>query len=300
MKHYILSFTTSLTLCTSSFSQEAAVADAKSTLGPVAALELAKEDFIQGNLSSLWEAIPKNYQKDMEETLHAFANKVDPDIYDESIQLLTTLNSFLKNKKFLITGLITDNTPADQQEKFKSITDNWDSFTQGFDTFLQSDFKGTESLKKFDFNKTINTFEPKMKEAMKVLAKHDSDGADDFEELKNTKFELVEKDELQAIVKILRKGEEAQLESLARIANRWIPKEMASEWDQTILEAKEGINQMENLEPVQKEQILSAIRMVKAVITELEEAQTKEELQQMATKQGEAFLPMLMPLLMNR
>ena len=83
------------------------------------------------------------------------------------------------------------------------------------------------------------------------------------------------------------------------MGNRWVPEELSSEWDQQIKELNEGINTMENLPPVQKEQVLSAMRMAQAVITELEAANTPDELKAMAQEQAQKFAPLLMPLLMN-
>ena len=299
MKQYILSFAASFTLCSSAaVAQDVHLEDEKSALGPVAAMELLHKDMYTGKISGAWDAMPKKYQNDLEKAAQTFGNKVDPDLYNEAVKLLNSLNFFLTSKKGIIIELIEQNAAKNNRDKgLASLVDNWDTITDTFTTLLDSDLKNAQSLKNLEFETVIGSLEPKLVQTMALLAQQENNT--EFNKFKSTRFELVEKDANKALLEIMVKDEEPNEEKLTRVGNRWVSEEMASEWDQKMKEINEGINTMENLKPVQKEQVLSIMRMAQAVITELEGANTADELKALANEQMQQFAPILMPLLMG-
>ena len=160
MKKMFYSAVAACTLTVSAFGQNAVD---KSTLSPVEAVKTMAVDMMDGNATSLWDCLPKNYQTDSEAMIQALGKKMDPAVYNEVLKTLTQLNGLLKAKKDIILEMAEDKVPAGDVEgnkKFNGLKENYTEVTGFLDALLNSDIKNVEGLKAFDVAKFCKAIEP--------------------------------------------------------------------------------------------------------------------------------------------
>jgi len=296
MKNLIITGACSLFLSSSLFGQAIAEPDTKKDLSPVEMLETLQDDVVEGNLTSLLDNLPKAYQSDIESTIDNFAGKMDPQMYQEIVDTLNGISGLLKNKKGIFLDELEKNVGEDDPEVFSQVKQNWDTYIKSLDLLLASDLKDIDSLKSIDLATSAATLEPEMKKIMTSVSEMEDAG--DFDTFKNAKFELVEKDDLRATIKITIEGEPED-EAMVRIGERWLPEDMVAEWGASIKEINTGFDAIENMNEEQIEQTVQMLKKVQGVIQELNKADSIEGMQNILMGQMEEFGPLLMPLMMQ-
>jgi hypothetical protein len=92
---------------------------------------------------------------------------------------------------------------------------------------------------------------------------------------------IASQDDINAVVRIVIPGQGEHNEDFARVDGKWIPADMAKDWDKTIAEALEGLNELSSEEfKAMKPQIMQALTSLDGVIDQLHAAKTPEEFEQ--------------------
>ena len=276
-------------------STEATAEQVKVSLKALESVNLAQQDAAAGKITSLWNSLPESYQSDVERLIHEFAGKVDEEIYNESIQIFSDINGLLKNKKEILIGALKENIPADEAKDLSVILDGYDDITALIDTVLSTNIKDASSLKNLQLGEMTEKVQPKLVTFMKILHKIDSK-KNPMIALQSANNKLVSEDADSAVITTTIDGEEKEVK-LKRVEDRWIPEKMAAEWDEKMNQSTQALEKVEGIKPTQKQQILAIINQVKVIISELNEANTKEDMQ--AVMQSQMQNPMFMGIVLG-
>ena len=125
------------------------------------------------------------------------------------------------------------------------------------------------------------------RELMNLAAeKSKANGDDTFDRefaqtLKQTEVEVVSRDGDTATLRMTAPGEDPEEVQLTRVEGRWVPSEMATDWDQNIADARQKIAAVTDEEIQQGSmQAMMMIGMVDGALTQLETIETAEEFDQ--------------------
>jgi len=229
----------------------------------------------------LWQALPPTYQKDITELTHAFAGKMDPAVWDAVFALGRKTANLLRDKKDII--LDSSMLQAAGEERAQ-IEGGWDEMVGMLDSFFVSEVSSLDSLKNIDWETYLATTG---RDLMNLAAeKSKADGDDTFDrefadKLRQTKVEVVSIDGDRATLRMTAPDEEPEEEQFTRVEGRWVPSEMADDWDKNVAEARQELAGITDEQMQQSSmQAMMMIGMVDGVVTQLETVTTAEEFDQ--------------------
>ena len=191
---------------------------------------LAKHD-----LRYVWAALPDSYQADVTGLVRDFANAVDQEVYDESVNLVQRVLRLLKSKK---TFILNHPMTKGMLEKDR-VSANWDSFVGLFETVVNSECSSISSLKKLDVAECLagtgSEFMRKLAEVSKMSTE------DPMARLGEISVKLVESTLVNATVEVTAPDKPTEKVHLTKIDKKWLPSEMAAEWPTKIREARKEL-----------------------------------------------------------
>jgi hypothetical protein len=286
MKLLFYSALASCTIVTSAFCQNAVD---KATLSPVDAVKTFASDMIDGRATSMWDAMPADYQTDVVTMIQDFGKKADADVYNEFMLTLGKANSLLKDKQAIIIEMMEDKILEEKPEKaerFEKMKANYTQVTGLFDVVLNSDLKSADGLKTIDMVAFCKAIEPSMKALMKNVQAVEKDC-----NIENLSVKLVSQEGDKAVVEVDCAKREAKEVSLVRTGNRWVPAKMVEEWDGKMEMAKFGMAGLGQVDPGKKMQAMMMMKMAQGIIAELNKAETAVEMKETMKNQFGKFMP---------
>jgi hypothetical protein len=229
----------------------------------------------------LWQALPPSYQKDITELTHAFAGRMDPAVWDAAFGLGRKTVGILRDKKSLFLSSAMLQAVGDDRQRIES---GWDPVVSVLDSFLSSDVTRLETLKTIDWERYLSTTGRELMNQAAAVSTARGDGSFDREfagKLRQTKVEIVSRDGDQATLRMTAPDEEPEDVQLTRVEGRWVPSEMAVDWDVKVAAAKEKLAIITDEQLAQgSAQAMAVIGMVDAMLTQLATVETAEELDQ--------------------
>lgn len=227
----------------------------------------------------IWQALPPTYQKDITEITHTFASRMDPTVWNAAFDLGRKTVRIMRDKKDIILSSSMLENAGDKRE---DIAGGWDTMVGALDSFFESDITRLETLKAIDWERYLSTTG---RELMALAAERSKAAGDDsyqreLAKLTDTKIEVLSRDGDQATLRLSAPDEEPEEVQLTRVEGRWVPTEMAQDWDQNMAEAKAKLASLTDEEIQQGSmQAMMVIGMVDGMLTQLESVQTAEELE---------------------
>ena len=282
MKTLILSSTAACSLLFTSCGEKVDTGVNKDSLSPEEAVQNWKKDAVDGRVASLWDSLPKSYQSDVEGIVHTFGEKADAEVYNEALKTASAAANLLESKKSIILELIKESAPPNKKDQLASIEKNYDSIVGLLKAIVDSDAKTIDGLKVLDIAKFCADIQPHTKTLAELAAIADKDM--DISKVKAATVKLLSKSDDKAEVEVSMEGKKPQKFKVVKVEKRWVPEEMEKDWNKQIGEAKDSVSKVQEMSAVEKEKVLSAMRLVQAAIKDLESANTKEELQEKAQK----------------
>lgn len=229
----------------------------------------------------LWQALPPTYQKDITELTHVFAGRMDRAVWDAAFGLGRKATAILRDKKALFLESSTLDAAGEDRRR---IENGWDSVVSVLDSFFASDVTRLETLKTIDWERYLATTGRQLMTQAAEVSKARGDNAYEREfagKLQQTRVELVSRDGNQATVRVTAPDEEPEDLQLTRVEGRWVPSEMAADWDVKVAAAKEKLATTTDEEVAQgSAQAMALIGMADAMLTDLESVESAEELDQ--------------------
>ena len=229
----------------------------------------------------LWQALPKTYQRDITELTHSFAAKVDPAVWEAAFGVGRRTADLLHDKKeIILSSSFLDNAGEERDE----IASGWDSMVALLDAFFSSEVSKVDALKTMDWERYLATTGRDLMTLTAEKSRASGDDAFDREftqKLGRTEAEVVSRDGDAATVRIITPDEEPEEMELVRVEGRWVPADMAEDWDEEVAEAKAKLASITEEEIQQGSmQMMMLIGMADGVIAQLETAETAEEFEQ--------------------
>ena len=249
---------------------------------PDGTVKFVAEKVADGHPEVVWEALPETYQTDINDLTHLFATKVDQEVWDKSFSLLRKTTVVLQDKKDLFLGSQLLAMAQDNQDE---IVGNWDTATVVLSTLVNSDLGNLKSLETIDWGQFMATTGAQLMQVAKEAsaATEDNDYEEDFlAKVEGLQIEVLENADGMAKLKITAPDEEPEEVEMTQVEGRWVPSDMAQDWDENVAEARA---KLEKITPEtiaqQKMQIMMMVGMAEAFVDQVAQAKTSEELDQM-------------------
>jgi hypothetical protein len=229
----------------------------------------------------LWQALPASYQQDITELTHAFADTMDPEIWDTAFRLGNKAVGILRDKKQYILESSLMSASGDRRAEVET---NWDSAVAALDSLFSSEISDLESLVRIDWERFLRTTGAEiMDRAHDISAAAGGEDADEdvLAMIRQTTVDLVSRDGDHATVRVSAPGEEPEEVSLTLVEGRWVPTDMAEDWDANIADAKQDIAGLSEEEMAEnKMQVMAFFGMADAVLDQLAAVNSTEEFEQ--------------------
>jgi hypothetical protein len=260
--------------------------------GPDGAVKEVLERLADRQPEVLWQALPPSYQDDITELTHAFAAKMDPELWDAIFQLGEKAVGVLRDKKPFILESSMMQAAGDRRDE---VEENWDSAVAVMDSLFSSEVSNLDNLKAMDWERFLKTSGAEiMNRAAESSAERGKGDEDFIAELQQTKVELIDRDGDSATVRLSAPDEEPEEVALLLVEGRWVPADMAKDWDTDVAEAKRDIEAVSEEELANsKMQVMMFIGMADAVLDQLAAVNSTEEFEQAMESIGSSFRGMV-------
>jgi hypothetical protein len=229
----------------------------------------------------LWQALPASYQQDITELTHAFADTMDPEIWNTAFRLGNKAVGILRDKKRYILESSLMSASGDRRAE---VENNWDSAVAALDSLFSSEISDLDNLRSMDWGRFLRTSGAEiMDRAHDISAAAGGEDADEdvLAMIRQTTVDLVSRDGDHATVRVSAPGEEPEEVPLTRVEGRWVPTDMADDWDANIAGAMQDIAGLSAEEMAEnKMQAMALFGMAEAVLDQLAAVNSTEEFEQ--------------------
>ncbi|MDF1742939.1 MAG: hypothetical protein P1V19_04545 [Gimesia sp.] len=247
-------------------------------LGPDETMQALIDGVNNQQMEALWNFLPASYQTDVNGLVHEFAGKMDLEMYNGTFQTLQRVTKLLKDKKeYILKNQTMKGLPVPPEK----VTEFWEPTVGLLSAIAQSDLSSLEKLKSFDGGKFLSTSGNQIAKQVVSISEMlpKKEGALSFsEKMKQTKITVVSSEGDTATIKIEAPGEESKEEAMVKVEDKWIPKNLADNWNSKMDDARKKLAELTPEKvTAQKEQTLAGIKKVNEVLASLETAKTEEE-----------------------
>jgi hypothetical protein len=264
-----------LTIIGLSFGVQAGTTIPDSPDGTVKAIA---DGLVQNQPQVLWQAMPTSYQEDITSLTKEFAAKMDATVYDKVFDVLQKTVDLAKTKKeFILASSIMEKAEADRAD----IERGYDGVVDLLETILSSEISSIESLSAIDYESFLSSTGARVMEQAAAISQMSDDDPFTTEfrnKLQGATYEVVSSEGDSAVVRATASDGESELLDLIRVEDRWVLKEMADDWAETIGGARDKLANMTEEEIAQSRvQIMMGVAMVESFVTQLAATTTQED-----------------------
>ncbi len=229
----------------------------------------------------LYDLLPGAYQRDIEQLVVGFASYVDSALWDQGRAILTKLSRVLVGQHDLLSTVFAKQMPPTQNAQ--SVRDGIAALGTLLSYLANSNFSNLERLKQGDLRELLATDGHalmSMLETVSMAAPDSDDHKNMWSMMRGATVERVSLENDKATVRIL-SGDETEELQLVRVDDRWIPAEMAAEWQTSIDEMKQSIAAMNPANPESQQRRMVAsmtMGMIDNFLTQIEGAKTEQDI----------------------
>lgn len=265
--------------------------------GPADSADKAVLAVIEGlkndHLEALWDYLPGIYQKDLNDLVHTFAERMDGELWARTVSVIRKLAGVLKTKNEFLRRPAAEGNPASGPEQ--SATD-WVKLAEILESILDSDLADLEKLKKADTGKILAGTGGKIFGQLRAFSKLMSDDsfAEKLDRLSRTEVKLISSSTDKAVLTLTASGDEPDDIAFVRVEGKWIPQSMADAWIETIGEARARLSVLSpETFAEQKPQYLSLISVIDGVLDKLAAAKTRDAFSAAIQEGMATLIPMI-------
>ncbi len=254
--------------------------------GAAGAVEAALEGFRTGHLDVAFDFLPPSYQKDVNRVVHEFAERVDPELWSMTVQLLDRVNTVLRLKKNILLPLF----PPRGEGQPSSLPMAWDDFTSAADLMIHGKLDDLNELKQADVRELLRTDVGRAVRRLMILSSLANPGRPDpLAELGQVQIDLVEATGSTARVRITPPGQtDVEPTDFVKVDGKWIPRSLAEGWEDGIRNARQWIRLWSrDFNAAEANRVRDTLTVWEHVLDEMLAAQSAE---QMATAATPLFL----------
>ena len=245
---------------------------------PDGTVRVVLDGLVQHHPEVVWRALPPSYQQDVNDLTIAFADTVDPVVYERAVAVLRKGVVVLQSKKELVLG---SETFSKSQVDAETADAFWEAAVHLIDAFLASDVADLTTLREIDVESFLSTTGASMMDHAANLPAENEEMesfSQRVEALRDAEVELMSQEGDHAVVVVLVPDEDPVELRLVRVEERWIPEKMASQWPQAVEEAHSKIEYLGSEESAQfRVQALFGIGVVEGFIDQIELMETSDQ-----------------------
>ena len=224
---------------------------------------------------ALWHFLPESYQNDVNDLIHQFAGRMDPELWSKTVAVLKKAVKVVKQQKEFVIAM-TARAPGAPPDASPDIL----GVIQVIDFLLESELGDLQRLKKADAGEFLAVTGGRIMQQLQAVSKLiPSDPlALGFDDLSDLKVSVVSSEGDQAVLLIEAPGAEPRETEFVRVEGKWIPRNLAESWIDSIGQAKARLLLVspENLAQI-KPQWLA---MIKSIDGKLDDAADAKDQQQ--------------------
>jgi len=245
--------------------------------GSAAAAVLAVVDGLKENrLDAFWDFLPASYQKDLNDLVHRFAEKMDPQLWAKSVVTLRKLAHVLKEQnEYLVDIRARQIESEDRKADRKALAVEMTAIAELLETLLGSDLADLEKLKTVDGRKFLAGTGRRLLDQLRATG-HDPFG--ELGDLSELKVTLVSSEGDSATLAIQGPEGLPKDHQFVRVEGKWIPQSIAADWYENMMQANARLSLLspENLGE-DKPQILALLSAVDGVLDQMAAAKSQKE-----------------------
>jgi hypothetical protein len=235
---------------------------------------VAVAEAIQNNHAEvLWTALPESYRSDITEITTTFAEKMDPAVYDRGFAIVMRAIEVLDDRKEIILASETFKSTGADADEIRAGLSNTQAFT---DILRASEIATLAGFGSVDWEQFLATTGNEL--IKQAAAVESADGENPLNSLDSLKVETIDVSEDRAMLRISSDDHEPEDVEMAKVEGRWIPAELADDWDRSIEEARQNLAEITpETMAAQKTQIMMIFGMADGLIEQIASLQTPEE-----------------------
>ncbi len=239
---------------------------------PEAAITTIVRELSKSNGGIFWQAMPAGYQTELTEIIALFASKMDDEVYDKMVSVVSRCGRILKDKRDFILNM-AETMSVKRKAELQKV---WPSLVGMIETLTSSQLGSTEGLRSFDGNEFFGSAVSKMlkysDEFSRGLVDEELTMADILAE---TVISVVESDLNRAKLKMTfpeNDHDHEEIYKFTKVEGKWIP----SSTHIVLTELKEDIVAMPTIGS-KKDEWMAGFYLLSAKLAKLEKAQTQEQ-----------------------
>jgi len=249
------------------------VATASAADAPDVYVQKLVKEAAAGNGAALWNALPEDYQGDIEDPVEGFGNNMDAELWNKGFKLVGKLAKVMKEKKEFVLGAeVAKLVPGPQKDE---LTKNWDAIADALATAASSDISTLDGVKDLDIGEFFEKSGGKFVGGLIKASENNPQVSEGIKKLKSVKVSLVSKEDDEAVLKFEAEGEEPKEEKYTLVSGKWLPTEMVDGWDDAMEKAKAQLGALK-IPAEQKVQVITVMSAVDGVLDQLLTAKDQE------------------------
>jgi len=230
---------------------------------------------------AVWNFLPAGYQRDVNETMHLFAKKMDPELWNRTMTVSRRVVKLCRDRKTDILNTPAFNTGDD--DGGETLSSEWDATLTLAETLLSSDLADLDRMKNFDGGRFLqSTGGTLMEELARFSQLLPGDAFNvELQELAKLEARIVSSEGQTAVVELSLRdapGETRRVD-FVRVEGKWIPKQLAESWPSNIAKLRKQINT--ELAPdvltQKKQRMMTLLDRIDESLTELEAAGSAQQ-----------------------
>jgi hypothetical protein len=222
----------------------------------------------------VWEALPESYRADINELTSTFAERMDPEVYDQVMALANRVVEVLQQKKDLILASEAFESAQIDPEEFDSSMTGGIAVAQ---TLLSSEISTLAGLGAINWQQYLATTGRTLMDLAGEI--EIEEGEDPMADLETLEVEILETGDDTAKLRVVTADDEPEEIDLVRVEGRWVPAEMAAKWPEAMASARQRLDEMTPEKVTEmKGQALMGLAMAEGVIEQIAATETVEEL----------------------
>jgi len=246
---------------------------------PDGTIKAIAQELAAGRPGVAWTALPPSYQQDIQDIVHEFGNRMDPELYGATFELAQRTVQILQSKRDIILGSKLIQVSPENRDL---VLRNWNTSLMLFEEVLSSEISSLESLAVIDVGTYVeDTGASIMSKAAAMSAEMPDDPyAKSFvTDLEAIDAEIVSVEGDQATVRITAPDREPHDLEMVKVEGRWVPREIAEGWQEDTAAIRDNLAQMtpESIQEM-KPRAMMGLTMAGAMVDRLAAIETSEEL----------------------
>jgi hypothetical protein len=215
-------------------------------------VQLVIEGLAKNEPQVLWEALPPSYQTDVREVIGCFCSNMDAEIYNRAFRVLNKAVKVLNEKEnYFARSPVALSVPMLES----SVGTYWRHDIGLLAAFASSDVSSLDRLKQMDPGKFLATTGHQLMaggEELRVRTQFAA-GKSPWEKLRQSlregKIEFVSTTNGEGYLKFISSTNNAAKHvALTQVEGRWVPSDLAMNWSNRVVQAKEGMAKLKSPE----------------------------------------------------